>query len=420
MAEDTHEQESPPTLYPQISDESGLLASETDRVLNILDFEINRITVDEKRPGWTIWALFGAMGTIAWLLISEWERSQVSTTKVLQMFLAFSLVLESTGFIRIFANESETDTGPFFRFRLTSQVFSRPTIVIWLSKCLGSISIAIVASRGVWWPQLGIVVLLQTFGVTLMIFLLVQNLRNDPTGVGGRLLRGSKIAVLLGFLVSALIAALTVWAASGYFFSAVSQLPKEMIMSCLKIGVLLVALVFVLEKFVGESKPQPLLADLLRVRRDLVFGRIDLRAAIRQADIVLDGMEAEDLFQKEISQILEARALLLSKVQELQSSFGDERVRESSNELSSIPETEIDNTLADINSLKDTLKNQLFDLRKRVKRFISYTPAAYPLMTGLIHKIEHSINLVVWEVEPKLQAISELRAQIASDAGDKT
>jgi hypothetical protein len=314
MAEEPREEDSPRTLHQQLSGGRASLSSGTDNVLGVLDFEINRITADKRRPGWTIWALYGATATILWLLVDQWEHGSVHWISVLQFFFAFYFAFESLAPLRIFLRERQPSRG-LFRFRPTSQTSSRGKLVTSLLKSLSLLIIAILAMRGVRWPQAIIAIFFETLALASQIWLLVRNLQNDPEWIGDSFLTNVRLAILINLIVQALLAVIILWVASGYFLSAFSRLPIGTSVSDLRISGLLIALVFLLEKLITESEPPPLLSDLLSVRRDLAFGRIDLKTAIRQADIILDGMEAANLFQEEISQILHVRDRITSKIQ---------------------------------------------------------------------------------------------------------
>ncbi len=48
----------------------NLNGSEIDRVIHFLEYEISNRRSEEKRPGWTTWAIFGAFATLLWLMFS--------------------------------------------------------------------------------------------------------------------------------------------------------------------------------------------------------------------------------------------------------------------------------------------------------------------------------------------------------------
>src|SRR4051812_34130277 len=54
-------------LHPPVDNTSHF--PDVDRVLNSLDFEIESIRDDRKRPGWTMWALLGALGGLSWIAL---------------------------------------------------------------------------------------------------------------------------------------------------------------------------------------------------------------------------------------------------------------------------------------------------------------------------------------------------------------
>jgi hypothetical protein len=42
-------------------------------LIELLEFEIARIEKEQERPGWTKWALAGAVASCGWLLLDQFE-----------------------------------------------------------------------------------------------------------------------------------------------------------------------------------------------------------------------------------------------------------------------------------------------------------------------------------------------------------
>jgi hypothetical protein len=61
--------------------------SNVELALNVIDFEIERIESEQSRPGWTLWAVYGTIASLLWLLGKEYEKGHVDIFNVAQLLL---------------------------------------------------------------------------------------------------------------------------------------------------------------------------------------------------------------------------------------------------------------------------------------------------------------------------------------------
>lgn len=73
----------------------------------------------------------------------------------------------------------------------------------------------------------------------------------------------------------------------------------------LRIAVLVAAVLLLLEKL-GVNSPPHLGAELRRIRRDVAFGRLSAPAALRQAEIALEGLDVDAAIEPELRAFLSA------------------------------------------------------------------------------------------------------------------
>jgi len=79
-------------LQDQISDAAlKRKSTSTQQALDVIDFEIARIESEQTRPGWTLWAVFGAITSLLWLLSNEYEKGNVQIFNVAQIVLVLSI-----------------------------------------------------------------------------------------------------------------------------------------------------------------------------------------------------------------------------------------------------------------------------------------------------------------------------------------
>ena len=51
-----------------------------NQLVQLLEFEIDQIRADERQPGWTRWAIFGALTSLTWLAINQIEAYRLGAT----------------------------------------------------------------------------------------------------------------------------------------------------------------------------------------------------------------------------------------------------------------------------------------------------------------------------------------------------
>jgi hypothetical protein len=65
-----------------------------DQLVSLIQFELDRAEKLAARPGWTAWALWGALATVAWLAVSEINGSTIAWDAVETWFLFGSMLID--------------------------------------------------------------------------------------------------------------------------------------------------------------------------------------------------------------------------------------------------------------------------------------------------------------------------------------
>ena len=99
------------------------------RLTALIEFEIERLHSQASQPGWTIWALLGALATIIWFLLSELGKNDLDLFVLSYLLLFIYLTIHFLWFIYQLFDYSpkpksrisrfliaEHDYGPFRRF----------------------------------------------------------------------------------------------------------------------------------------------------------------------------------------------------------------------------------------------------------------------------------------------------------------
>ena len=75
-------------------DTDDLNTTEIDRIIHFLEYEINISHAQEKLPGWSTWAISGAIASLTWLMFSVLESSKsISLDNILYISLFTAYLL---------------------------------------------------------------------------------------------------------------------------------------------------------------------------------------------------------------------------------------------------------------------------------------------------------------------------------------
>jgi hypothetical protein len=283
--------------------------SDPSWLLKFFDSEIHRIEEQQKKPGWTRWALMGALGTCAWLASHELEISNIGWRMFSFLLLSIFITVESLRDIDsliAFSRRSKSNTRIFTtdlfgyhirRFTLlniamyafllkTAFDFKYPSLPYFREVCIALYSFNILQSIG-------------GFVISFLAF---------PFGTRAKSYMGIGIP-LIGlcfdiFFIASLIVT----------FKALPNLPTT---GDLRI-VAFVAIVFwLLRMLLDSSAANPMLNSLLEIRRSYALGVIDQNAAKRQFDTALSGMSVADYFHGRVTEIVDRATALEAQQQDL-------------------------------------------------------------------------------------------------------
>lgn len=295
--------ESPPEL-----EISSLTTHKTSRptdlgpVLQVLDFEIERIRAEQRRPGWTMWAIYGAIASALWLLSEQIASGTTHLTNVLQLVVAFVLIVYLLEVLKMIAPESQRGGGPQVRFRWFHHSTNRLVIGIDLLRAVSITLIALTITAGLRWYHITAALLIFGGMTLLSLAILVATFFKFPVKTGALPIVGWLSRTIAGLIWSGEIS-LFGWLAYAYI-GAVRSSAEIVSLADVRIAALLVAMSVGLRIVANESLTSPLLLSLIETRRDLVFGHLDLDTAISNAEIAIAGMNESDVLQEDVQGIL--------------------------------------------------------------------------------------------------------------------
>ncbi|MCA1622654.1 MAG: hypothetical protein LC768_01055 [Acidobacteria bacterium] len=91
-------------------------------ILKTLDFEINQISSEQQRNGWTKWALYGVLAASLWLLLEQWEKGNFDFWVVLLLVLVFSIDIDIMRHSKRLLPHRPSRYERVLRFKFTTEI----------------------------------------------------------------------------------------------------------------------------------------------------------------------------------------------------------------------------------------------------------------------------------------------------------
>ena len=340
-----------------------------DHVLQTLDFEIDRIRSQEKESGWTTWAVLGGLATVVWLLLGELNSESIQWANVLVLFLAFSLLFDNVSILFTIFSEEEQPREKGRRYRFSHYLGeNRLEILPGLLRCFALIWVAWYASKFVWPSHALLAYVYYGLAAIILALAFVWSFLSIPLRVYSGKWEISLVMVV--FL------AVGCWPMVGYFFTVYSG-PQGANLAEYRVSILITAAMILLLLLARGTRYVPMLASLINVRRDLAFGKIDVDTAIHRTDIILTGMQMQDLVQEDLKRLLEYIDQVEEEFAEASKNLDvvEREIAGLSGQLSPEQEIRVRRTvdsnnqhIAKAEKVRDKLIRQLDKFSKRVRR----------------------------------------------------
>lgn len=331
------------------------------QVLHVLDAEINQILQKEKQPGWTSWAIYGAIATLTWLLFNQLENLTINITSVSILFLLFSLSIDFIELLLILFLPGTYGFGKRRRFFLSSYYANnRFNLILQLLRFIAVIFLVQKYSYMVntfFSSSVSFLYGTLAFGSVLIIVLSFLRIPLPPTNICSFVLFSSLSSLII---LSSIIA----------FSLSLMQNPPNI--SDYRVGSLLTALSYLILLLTRKGGDTPLLSSLVNLRRDLVFGKISVEYAVDQADIALRGLQISDVLQEDVRYMLELfnkvsseSEMIISKVNAIKL-----QLPENLSELSAEQRLLIKTTVESFKSHIDEEEELIKSIDKKLDKFI--------------------------------------------------
>ncbi len=319
-------------------------------ILAAIDYEIAAIEKEQTSPGWTKWTFYAGFATLAWIAIAEVSKKDFAIADAALVVILFSIFADLAEFIVKTLRPSSSKPSTINRFTLSSlelagsrlNLFGKALRIVFLLWVYFFLRGSLLGFQSNWFVGFYFILLFfSLFGFGLSYLGFPINPRHEPPV-------WAKVVLHVAYIVPLSIA----------FYDACHCLLNSLSVfsaSDFRLGLIATAFLWLMPIALDHiAQNNPLLGTLKNVRRDLAFDRIDLDVALRQADIALDGMRAEDYLQSDVKSVLQCGDSASKSMRDLQ-----DRIKQAHDLVQSLEQllpTAISNDLPSVQMLKVVLE----------------------------------------------------------------
>jgi hypothetical protein len=302
----------------------------------LLSFEIDHLRSEIQRPGWTTWAITGAMAALVWVLITLVEEGGYSLRTVASLLLVIWLLHISYNFIKGYINENPPSHSSGGRFMPTYMVSAnRLGIILGLAQFVFLLIVVKMFST-----ELGsLATIISYAAVSILLFFafaaLVVSIARFPIPLNTK----NNLSSAILPIVCSILMLVSVWYHSRFLWIS----PGGTTVYDVRFALVIAAIFYLTSRVVSVPRGALTLDVLTSIRREFLLGRIELDIAVRQADIALVGMRASDLLENFVAKLLSLYSdisaefnkstALLNQMEKLQSEIKEQPLAESRDPL---------------------------------------------------------------------------------------
>jgi hypothetical protein len=261
-----------------------------------LDSEIENLRSEIEGPGWTSWALTGALAALVWILISLVEEGKYSLKPVASLLLVTSFLVYSYALVKGRVGPSLPSERPKGRLMPTHVINANMAVIILLVAQLAFLTIVILRLS----TELGSVATSISLAAISLLWLIV---------LAGIVIAAKRIPVpfnsrhrlvTIVLVIYLVVMLLSIW----YHIRFLWISPGVASVYDVRFALVIAAIFYLSGRLVSVPRGALTLDVLRTIRRELLLGRIELGTAIQQVDIALTGMRASDLLEGYVSKLL--------------------------------------------------------------------------------------------------------------------
>ena len=270
-----------------------------NRVLALIDNEIDDLRSSDAVRGWTHWAIIVAIGTAIWLLFKEIETGSFHIQNVALLYLSTSFAFYAVRLIGSPIIGSESHSESTGRIRMTNQWFAAGRLRLFAYLVHFALLTAIAATTKDTIP--GVLPLVaQAVSVLFLITLLLAFILSFFSIPISRESGQNSTAVVASIILGVVILLM----ALGYVV-ILTRTDTEVTVDDLRMTGLIVAVTFLLLILSSLRTNSPIRNSLINIRRSLALGRISIDSAISQLDVAIAGLKVQDVLQEDVSRLLD-------------------------------------------------------------------------------------------------------------------
>jgi hypothetical protein len=249
-------------------------------LIKAIDFEIEWVADERKRPGWTEWAIYGGFAVVFWGLVTFPDWASISLSAAAQILLTILFFYQSLAAFRSIYDAQKNENSAWATFHRESYRISQRRQFAAVVIQIFTLVIAIAGAQGVsWLPVMTVIV----WTIALIVFnvkLFISGFQDRPTLQFRDQAANAAVSLILGYVAASIFVLVTLWAALGYLLAAIHDSSAAALANQFKLAGLVFAIVFLFEKLFHETIPHRVLSGLLELRRTVFFGETDEKKAM--------------------------------------------------------------------------------------------------------------------------------------------
>ena len=370
-----------------------------DRLIALVDSEIERIDREEAQSGWTKWALYVGLATLFALLLADLEKDSLDLQAVGMVLLALFVAHDWLVILSMLIDEP-TPSPATRRFRLTQQIYGprRSAMLLALGRYTVLIVLAFHLQPFIAAPYTAFLLFfLGSLAVTLLANI-VLSAHWFPVAQQ-YLPLGAKILLLV----------ILVCGAVGVF-GIVQSLVTESItvtIADIRSGAILWAAAVLIGVLAQGQLTNPLRASLLTIRRRLALQELRPDAASQQIDIALQGMTADQLLQHHIAEILSDWEKINRRYRSLAAEL---------DEISTFISTFLDIDDFRVTADTQTRRDEVHALFKKADQISESIPGLVDRLDKRMQKLDRRASLLTRVFPPSASQIRQIYRTIRTGA----
>jgi hypothetical protein len=268
-------------------------------LLQLLDKEIENARAEAQQGGWTTWALTGSFFAVIWLALTTWGEAAIQISFLWKWIIVLSIPIDAlAASIWSWIKQDQRSMGEIRYRRSIEFEPHRLAYCFWSIRTVGLAFIAVAAGTGVLrWAVIVAsiyysILAISVFALVLISFFDYAFKISHPSET-------SWVTWLtwFGFLAGLLAVELA--------FARTLPFPRPgNQVDTLALASLLVVAQLLLFRLLYDLKPVRVIPQLVEIRRDLVFRRVDLMTAARSAEVVLLGLGPGSVVEEYLRKLL--------------------------------------------------------------------------------------------------------------------